>query len=77
MKKAVFEDISEYVLKRQNTVAQYIEMLPIMDLCQETVQIPGTWLTRRRWKQEGPDLATSRVATETVEYERGKEDPRR
>ena len=42
-----FEDIGEYVLKRQNTVAQYIVTRPILDLCEETVRIPGAWVSKR------------------------------
>ena len=44
MQEAWFEDMEEYVLKRQNMVAQYIAMRPIMDLCKETVWMPGTWV---------------------------------
>ena len=42
-----FEEMGEYVLKRQNTVVQYIATRPILDLCEETVWRPGAWVSRR------------------------------
>ena len=38
MEEAGFEEVGAYVLKRQNTVAQYIATRPILDLCKETVR---------------------------------------
>ena len=35
MQEPGFEEVEEYVLRRQNTTAQYIEMQQIMDLCKE------------------------------------------
>ena len=32
MEEACFEDIGVYITRRQNTVAQYIETRPILDL---------------------------------------------
>ena len=49
MQEALFEEIETYVLERQNTVAQYITMQPIMDLCKETVRIPETWFAKGWW----------------------------
>ena len=34
MEEAGFEEMIAYVLKRQNTVVQYIFMQPIMHLCE-------------------------------------------
>ena len=42
--------MAEYVLKRKNTVAQYIVMQPIMDLYEETVRMMETWVARRWWE---------------------------
>ena len=56
MKEAGFEEIGVHILKRQNTVAQYIVKRMILDLCDRTMQIPGAWVSRRRWEQEGIDL---------------------
>ena len=44
MEEAGFEEMGAYFLKRQNTVAQYINMRPILDLCDETVQSSGVWV---------------------------------
>ena len=38
---AGMEIVEEYVLKRHNTVAQYISVRKIMDLCEEAVRRPG------------------------------------
>ena len=41
MQEARFEEMGECVLKSQNTVAQYIAMRPILDLCKYKVWMPG------------------------------------
>ena len=54
------------MLKSQSTVTKYIVKQPNMDLCKETVQIPGMWIAKgggsrrdltwqergRRWQQQ-------------------------
>ena len=42
-----FEEIGAYVLKRHNTVSQYITTRPILDLCEKTARRPGEWVARR------------------------------
>ena len=42
--------------RRQNRVAQYNAMRPIMDLCEQSILRPGAWLYRQWWEQEGLDL---------------------
>ena len=37
-------------------VAHYIATRPIIDLCEEAVWRPGTWVTKRWWDQEVIDL---------------------
>ena len=44
MEYAGFEEIGAYILKRSNTVAQYITTRPILELYKKTVQIPGPGL---------------------------------
>ena len=39
----------EYVLRRQNTVMQYITEWNILDLYEETVRRPGTRISKRWW----------------------------
>ena len=41
MEEEGFKEIGVYILKRQNTVAQYIATRPILDLCKRTVRRPG------------------------------------
>ena len=54
-------------MRRQNTVAQYIAMQPILDLCERLVRRPRAWFSRRWWEQEGLDLAGVRERAEEVE----------
>ena len=42
--------------RRQDTVAQYIAMQPILDLCEQSTQRLGVRVSRRWWEQEGIDL---------------------
>ena len=56
MQEAVFKEVEACVLWRQNTAEQYIVMLPILDLCEETLQIPGMWVVKRWWDKEVLDL---------------------
>ena len=44
-----FEEMAEYEMKRKNMVAKYIVTQPIMDLCEEIVQMSGTCVKRRWW----------------------------
>ena len=53
MEEAGFEDIGVYILKRQNTVAQYIAIWPIMGLCKRTARKTRAWVARRWWEHEG------------------------
>ena len=48
-------------------------MRPILDLCEETVLIPGSWVSKIWWGQEGLDLVGVRVTVAAVEEEEGKE----
>ena len=54
MEEAGFEDMGDYVLKRQNTVAQNITTRPILDLWKEMLRISGHgflgygWIKRDR-----------------------------
>ena len=47
MQEAGFEEVEACVLMRHNMDAQYIAMRQILDLCKETVQIPGMWVVKR------------------------------
>ena len=64
MVEAGFKGIGTYITRRPNTVAQYIETQPILDLCERSAQRPGARVSRRRWEYDGLDLeeAKNRVA---------------
>ena len=49
MQDAGLEEVEAYVLRRQNTFAQYIVTQPIPDLFKETVQRTGMWVAKRWW----------------------------
>ena len=60
MEEEGFEEIGVYIQKRQNTVAQYIVMRPIMDLYEKYLQRPGSWVSWGWWEQEGLGLGGER-----------------
>ena len=41
------------VTRTQNTVAQYIATLPIMDLCERATRRPGVRVSWQWWEQDG------------------------
>ena len=41
MEEAVVEEAETYITRRQNTSAQFIATMPIMDLCMAKVRHPG------------------------------------
>ena len=48
MRAVVFKDIRTYISRQKNTVAQYIDTCPILDLCLDTgnrlvSQTPKIW----------------------------------
>ena len=67
MQDAGFKDMGEYVLNMKNTVAQYITTRPIMDICEETVWMPGAWVAKRWWKQDVLNLEGERAAAAAAE----------
>ena len=71
MQEAGFEEVEACVIRRQNTAAQYITMLPIMDLCEETLYITGMWVVKRWWEKEILDLVGAWEVTEASEEEVG------
>ena len=52
LKELGLEGISKSVSRRQNTVAQYIAMRPILDLCERATQRPEARVYRRWWEQD-------------------------
>ena len=56
MTEAGFEGIRKCITRRQSTVAQYIAMRPIMDLCERSARRLGAKVYQRWWEQAGLDL---------------------
>ena len=48
------------IIRRQNTVAQFIATRPILDLCEQATRRPGVRVSRRWWEQTGIDLKGAR-----------------
>ena len=53
---AGFERISNSIMRRKNTVAHYIETVPIMVLYERFTWRPGVRLSQRWWEQASIDL---------------------
>ena len=77
MKEAGIVRIQTSILRRQNTVAQFIDTRPILGLCEGGVIRPGARVPRRLWEQTGIDwkgarekaAATEEKAAEAAEPE--------
>ena len=52
MEETGLEEAETYVTRRQNTVAQYIEIQPITDLCLEMERCRGARVYKR-WREQG------------------------
>ena len=50
------------ILRRQNTVTQFIAARPILGLCEVTERRPGTQVPSRWWEQTGIDWRAAREA---------------
>ena len=56
MVEKVFEGIRNSVMRRQNTIVQYIATRPILDLCERSTWRLEARVARRWWEQAGIDL---------------------
>ena len=63
--------MEEYVRRRQNTVAQYITMRSLLDLCEGWESYHGSQVGTMWWEQEVIDLAGAREAASEVAEEEG------
>ena len=73
MNEAGFKEIRVYITRRKNTVAKYIETLPILEHCERSVKRLGAWLSRRWWDQEEIHLEGAKeipAAELEIEYEK-------
>ena len=55
MKEAGLTNVRTYINRRHNTVAQYIDTRPLLDLCKGATQREGARVTLRWWDQTGID----------------------
>ena len=67
MKEAGIVRIRTSILRRQNTVTQFIAMRPILDLCEKSVRRPGARVPRRWWEQTGINWKGARERAEAAE----------
>ena len=72
IKEVRLDEVETYVLKHQNTVAQYIATWAILDLCLAAERRPGAKATMRWWKQAGLDLRQEDMDMEIEMEEKGK-----
>ena len=74
--EAGFEEMEEYIQRRQNMVAQFIATRLLLDMCKYTERTPGAQVEVRRWEKEVIYLAEARetemLAAEAYKYGRGK-----
>ena len=66
MKEAGIVRIRTSILRRQNTVAQFIATRPILDLCEKESRRPGARVPRRWWEQTGIDWKEAREKAEAA-----------
>ena len=57
------------ILRRQNTVAQFIATQPILDLCKKATRRPGAQVSWRWWEQTGIYLKGAREKAEAAATE--------
>ena len=69
IKEAGFKEIRTSITNRQNTVAQYIVMRPLLDLCEGFKQRGGARVTRRWWDQKGIDWETAKTRVAETDSE--------
>ena len=51
------KELYTYIIRRQNTVAQYIVTWPIMEMFEEADRRMGAQVSKRWWEQEGKQEA--------------------
>ena len=64
MKEAGLTDVGKSIANRQNTVAQYIETRPLLDLCEEARVIEGTRVPLKWWNQKGIEWGAAKARGE-------------
>ena len=65
-KEAGIVGIQTSILRRKNTVAQFIATRPILDLCEKAIRWPSARVPRRWWEQTGIDWKGAREKAEAA-----------
>ena len=73
MKEAGLTDIQTSILRRQNTVAQYIATQPLLDRCVGARAREGAKVTLRGWEQAGIDWEKAKAKGTEKEMTAGTE----
>ena len=73
MKEEGIVRIRTSILWRQNTVAQFIAMRPILGLCEVEVRRPGARVPRIWWEQTGIDWKATRETAVAKEEDKAAE----
>ena len=73
MKEAGLTDIRTSILRRQNTVAQYIATRPLLDLCEGARAREGAKVPQRWWEQAGIYWEKAKAKVEETDMTDGTE----
>ena len=69
MKYAGLEEVEIYIMQWKKTLAQYITMRNILDMCMETERQAGDWIFKSWWYIVGIDLVGVREAYTRADME--------
>ena len=72
MKEVGLEVVETYVLRRQNTIVQYIVIRLILELCLAVDRQPGMQVMIRWWEHTGLDLGQEEKEMEVEMEEEGE-----
>ena len=64
MEEARFQTIEEYIWRGNNTVAQYITMRSLIELCEGPERAPGERVGMQWWEKAFTNLAAEAAAAE-------------
>ena len=64
----ISQGIRTYIMRRQDTVAQYIVTRPILDFCERSALRLGAWVSRLWWEHDSIDLEGGKKRT-AVEFD--------
>ena len=62
------QTMEEYILRRNNMFAQYINTRSLLDMCEGSERAPGLRVGMRWWEQAGINLVGARKVAEVEKY---------